>query len=137
MLKDLEWVSLDDRWKHQLLLMTFKGPLDNIFTFSFWLYFIYQVNIIHKSKKKNSKILKVKKSSIFSMHKVGMRLICIHVTVQNMVKILNQNVIIYVMFSYFLYLFKELHKQALKFFLQTRTMVVGTKFNSRDSGSHF
>ena len=29
--------------------------------------------------------------------------------------ILNQNVIIYIMFSQFLYLFKELHKQASEF----------------------
>ena len=34
------------------------------------------------------------------MHKVGIRLICIHVTDQIMV-ILNQNVIIYIMISYF------------------------------------
>ena len=57
----------------------------------------------------------MKKSSIFlSMHKVGMRLICIHVVFLNMV-ILNQNIIIYTMFSYFLNLFKELHKQASEF----------------------
>ena len=43
-----------------------------------------------------------------------MKLICIHVTVWNMV-ILNQNVKIYFMFSYFLYLFKELPKQASEF----------------------
>ena len=51
---------------------------------------------------------------LLSMHEVGMRLICIHVVVYNMV-ILNQNVIIYIMFSQFLYLLKELHKQASEF----------------------
>ena len=44
------------------------------------------------------------------MHKVGMSLIYIHVDVYMV--ILNQNVTIHIMFSYFLYLSKELHKQA-------------------------
>ena len=48
------------------------------------------------------------------MHKVGMMLICINVIVQNM-EILKQNVIINIMLTYFLYLFKELHKQASEF----------------------
>ena len=48
------------------------------------------------------------------MYKVGMRLIYIHITVWNMV-ILNQNIIIYKMFSYFLYLLKEVDKQASEF----------------------
>ena len=49
------------------------------------------------------------------MHKVvGMRLIIIHIIVKNM-EILNQNNIIYIMLSYFLYVFKELHKQASEF----------------------
>ena len=66
-----------------------------------------------KYKKKNSKIPYKGEEIIhfLSMHKVGMRLICIHVAVLNM-GIPNQNVIIYIMFSSFLYLFKELHKQA-------------------------
>ena len=38
------------------------------------------------------------------MPKVGMRLICIHVAVQNII-ILNQNVIIYMMFNYFILLY--------------------------------
>ena len=66
------------------------------------------------------------------MHKVGMRLICINVIVQNM-EIVEQNVINYTMLSYFL--FKDLHKQASEF--SSRIMVDGAKFNSHDSGSHF
>ena len=42
------------------------------------------------------------------------------------------------MLSLFLYLFKELHKQASETsVLQTRIMVDGAKFNSHDSGGHF
>ena len=55
---------------------------------------------------------------------------------KNMV-ILNQNVIIYKMFSQVLYRFNELHKQALEFssrLAQTRIMMAGAKFNSHDSG---
>ena len=45
---------------------------------------------------------------LLNMHKKQMRLICIHFAVQNIV-ILNQNVIIYIIFGQFLYLFKELY----------------------------
>ena len=42
-------------------------------------------------------------------------LICIYVAVKSMV-IRNQNVTIYIMFSYFLYLSKEVCKQDLEYF---------------------
>ena len=45
---------------------------------------------------------------------MGMMLIYIHIAVQNMV-ILNPYAINYKMSSYFLYLFKKLHKQAADF----------------------
>ena len=87
------------------LLFLFKGALDKILKFSYWLNFIYQVNIdcsFTNTKTKIQKILpKVKKSSsLLSMQKVGMRLICIHVALQNMV-ILYENVIIHIIISYF------------------------------------
>ena len=37
----------------------------------------------------------------------------------------------------FVYLSKELHKQASEFSSETRIMVDGAKFNRHDSGSHF
>ena len=62
-----------------------------------------------------------------------MILICIHVTVQNMV-ILNKNVIICIMSVILLYLFKQ---RSHLIFLPTRIMVDAAKFNSHDSGGHF
>ena len=102
-----------------LFLEKLKAALDGQYfetRHSFWLNFIYQVNIdrsLTSTKRKIQNYLpnmpKVKKSSIWD------EAICIHFTVKNMV-ILNQNAKIYIMLSYFLYLlFKELHKQASKF----------------------
>ena len=82
----------------------FKGALDNVLKFYFWLNFIYHVKIdclIYNYKKKNSKIPSQSREIIiflWRMHKVGMRLIWCHVVVWNMV-ILNQNDVIYIMFS--------------------------------------
>ena len=60
-------------------------------------------------------MLKANKSLIFflRMHKLGMRLICIHVTIQNM-GFSNQTNNLH-NFQLFLYLFKVLHKQASEF----------------------
>ena len=70
------------------------------------------------------------------MHKVGIRLIFIHVIVQN-VEIIKQNVINYIMLSYFLYLFKELHKQASEFSSRLENIMVDdAEFNIHDSGGH-
>ena len=65
------------------LLITLKGALDNIFQFSFWLNFIYQIQIdclFTPTKRKIQKFLQKVKTHQFllSMHKVGMRLICTH-----------------------------------------------------------
>ena len=65
------------------------------------------------------------------MHKVGMRLICINIIVQNM-EILNQNVMIYIMLSYFFVSVQKLHKQASE--CSSR---VDAKFCSHYSGGHF
>ena len=54
------------------MAVQFKGALDNILKFSFWLNFIYQIKIdclFTNTKRKIQKfLLKVKKSSIFVKH---------------------------------------------------------------------
>ena len=87
-----------------------KGVLDNILKLSFWLNFLFHVKsdciIFTNTKRKIQKfVLKVKKSSIFVKH----------ADADYNIVILNQNVTIYIMFSLFLYLSKELHKQTSQF----------------------
>ena len=147
------WTALASQneitWKHFLYLynfdccqsyimiihhLEFKEALDNIFNFSFWLNCTYQFfDYLFTNTKRIFKNFFCKRRSrqiLLSMHKVGMRLICIHVTVQNMV-ILNQNVIICIISTrYVLYLFKELHKQGSE-------LVDGAKFNSQIQKSIF
>ena len=48
--------------------------------------------------------------------------------------ILNQNVTIYIMFSYFFVSVQRTAQTSFRIFLQTRIMVDGAKFNSHDSG---
>ena len=69
------------------------------------------------------------------MHKVGMRLISIHVTVLNMVskpKCRNLHNVQLVFVSV-----KKQKQRSIIIFIQTRIMVDGAKFNIHDSGSHF
>ena len=76
------------------------------------------------------------------MHQVGMRLICIHVTVQNM-EILKQNVIIYkIRIELLLVSVQRTAQTSFRIFLQTRIIMImvdgaGAKFNSHESGGHF
>ena len=63
-----------------------------------------------------------------------MRLICIQVTVYNMVT-LNQNITIHINFSLFFICLKNLRLS--NFSPDLRKMMDGAKFNSHDSDSHF
>ena len=70
------------------------------------------------------------------MNTAGMRLIYINVTVQILV-FLNQNVIIYILISYFFGSVRRTAQTSFNSFLQTRMMVDSAKFDSNDSGVHF
>ena len=67
------------------------------------------------------------------MHKVGMRLICIHVL--NMV-ILNQNVI-YINVQLIFVCVQRTAQTSFRIFLKTTIMMDGAKFNSHNIGGHF
>ena len=78
-----------------------------------------------------------KSSSFFVKHaQSGDEANCIHVTVQNMV-LLNQNVIIYILFSYIFVSVKRTAQTSFRIFLQTRITMEDAKFNSHESGGHF
>ena len=65
-----------------------------------------------------------------------MRLICTHVTVQNMV-ILHQDVVIHLNVSLFIVSIERTAQTCFRIFSQTRIMVDGAKFNRYDSGGLF
>ena len=97
-----------------------KGHWTIFWNFLFWFNFIYQVNIdysLTNTKRKLYSKIPSKSEEIINFCKACIKWAwgyCIYVTFQNMV-ILNQNVIICMMFTYLTYLFKELHKQASEF----------------------
>ena len=94
--------------------------------------------LTNTKRKKNQKYL-LKQTNyqlLLSIHKVGMRLIFIHVTVQHTV-ILHQNVIIYILLIFLYWSVQKTAQTSFKIFLKTRIMMDGAKLNSHDSGSHF
>ena len=79
----------------------------------------------------------MRKSFIFVKHAQSGDEANLHsLIVENMV-ILHQNVIVYIMLSYFLVSVQRTAQTSLRIFLQTSIMVDGAKFNSHDSGGHF
>ena len=100
-------------------IIRLKGHWTIFLKFSFWLNLFYHVKskwlLIYQYKKdkiKNSFWMWRNDQFLFNMHKVGMRLICIHVAVKDMV-ILNQNVYIPV---------QRTAKTSFRIFLHTRPL---------------
>ena len=116
------------KWLLQEKIKYLKGALDNILKFSFGLipfirWKLIAYSQIQEEKFKRSFLDRRNRQVLLSMHKVGMRLISIHVSLQNML-ILHKNVIIYKMFSYFLVSVQRSVQKSFRIFLWTRIMVV-------------